>query len=133
TGTVTALNQSITASDEGGGSSEQLSGLIESNAPIQAGDSGGSLVNSSGQVIGMDTAASSASDSPNAQSDTPGASDGGSGDSGTGTGTTTATQAFSIPINTAETIAQEIVAGDASSTIHIGATGFLGIEVAPAD
>jgi S1-C subfamily serine protease len=134
TGQVTALNQSITASDEGSSAnSEQLTGMIQSNVPIQPGDSGGSLVSSSGQVIGMDTAASSASDSPSSQADTPGASNGGSGDSGTGSsGTTTATQAFSIPINTAVTIAQEIVAGDASSTIHIGATGFLGIEVAPA-
>ncbi len=134
-GQVTALGQSITASDEGSGNSEQLTGLIQSNAPIEPGDSGGSLVNSSGQVIGMDTAASSASDSPSNQADTPGASNGSSGDSGTGSGsgTTTATQAFSIPINTAETIAQEIVAGDSSSTIHIGATGFLGIEVAPAN
>ena len=57
-GTVTALDQSITASDEGDGSSEQLTGLIETNADIQAGDSGGSLVNSAGQVVGMDTAAS---------------------------------------------------------------------------
>ena len=58
-GTVTALNQSITASDEGSGNSEQLTGLIETNADIQPGDSGGSLVNAYGQVIGMDTAASS--------------------------------------------------------------------------
>jgi len=57
-GTVTALNQSITASDDGDGTSEQLSGLIETNADIQPGDSGGSLVNTSGDVIGMDTAAS---------------------------------------------------------------------------
>ena len=38
---MTALNQSITASDEGDGTSEQLSGLIETNADIQPGDSGG--------------------------------------------------------------------------------------------
>ena len=63
-GTVTALNQSITASDELSGVSEQLTGLIETNAPIQPGDSGGSLVNSYGQVIGMDTAASSSDQSP---------------------------------------------------------------------
>jgi S1-C subfamily serine protease len=134
TGQVTALGQSITASDEGSSNSENLTGMIQSNAPIQPGDSGGSLVNSSGQVIGMDTAASSASDSPSSQADTPGASDGsGSGTGSSGSGTTTATQAFSIPINTAEAVANEIVAGDASSTVHIGATGFLGIEVAPAD
>ena len=44
-GTVTALNQSITASDESSSSSEQLTGLLETNANIQAGDSGGPLVN----------------------------------------------------------------------------------------
>src|SRR5271156_5133868 len=42
-GTVTALNQSITASDELSGVNEQLTGLIEDNADIQPGDSGGSL------------------------------------------------------------------------------------------
>src|SRR5580704_3558392 len=51
-GTVTALNQSITASDEGDGTSEQLSGLIQTNADIQPGDSGGALVDTSGQVLG---------------------------------------------------------------------------------
>jgi S1-C subfamily serine protease len=147
TGTVTALSQSITASDEGSGNSEQLTGLIQSNAPIQAGDSGGPLVNSAGQVIGMDTAASSSSESPNAQADTPGSGNGwsgfgdgsgstGSGSTGsgsTGSGSTAATQAFSIPINEAVTMAKQIVAGDASSTVHIGTTGFLGIEVSSAD
>src|SRR6516164_2818566 len=58
-GSVTALNQSITASDESSGTSEQLTGLLQTNADIQAGDSGGSLVNGYGQVIGVDTAASS--------------------------------------------------------------------------
>ena len=78
-GTVTALNQSITASDEGSGTSEQLSGLIETNADIQAGDSGGSLVNSYGQVIGVDTAASSGSSLGNGSG---GSGSGGSGDPG---------------------------------------------------
>jgi S1-C subfamily serine protease len=54
-GQVTALNQTITAS-EGGGSSETLNGMIESDAVIYEGDSGGALVNSAGQVVGMITA-----------------------------------------------------------------------------
>jgi S1-C subfamily serine protease len=110
-GQITALNQSITASDEGSGTSEQLSGLIEDNANIQAGDSGGPLVNTAGQVIGIDTAASTS----------------------TGfqfqTQQSQATQAFAIPINEALSIARQITAGDASSTVHIGTTGFLGVEI----
>jgi S1-C subfamily serine protease len=43
-----------------------------------------------------------------------------------------ATQAYAIPINTAEALAQQIVAGSASATVHIGATAFLGVEVEPA-
>jgi len=108
-GTVTALNQSITASDELSSVSEQLTGLIETNAPIQPGDSGGSLVNAYGQVIGMDTAASS-SDQTQGQS-------------------STATQAFAIPINNALSIARQIESGTTSATVHIGATAFLGVEL----
>ena len=58
---VTALNQSITASDEGGGNPENLTGMIEINADIQAGDSGGPLYAANGTIIGIDTAASSQS------------------------------------------------------------------------
>ena len=110
TGAVTALNQSITASDEGSGAnSEQLTGLIETNADIQPGDSGGALVNSYGEVIGMNTAASSGTQF---QSE--------SGQS--------AAQAYAIPIDKAESIAKQIEAGQSSSSVHIGATAFLGIE-----
>jgi len=110
TGAVTALNQGITASDEGSGAnSEQLTGLIETNADIQPGDSGGALVNSYGQVIGMNTAASSGTQFQSASSQS-------------------AVQAYAIPIDNAETIAKQIEAGQGSSTVHIGATAFLGIE-----
>jgi S1-C subfamily serine protease len=111
-GTVTALNQSITAQDQGEGTSEQLSGLIETNANIQAGDSGGSLVNTSGQVIGVDTAASA-------------------GTSFQFNGQDQGNQGFAIPINTALSIARQIEAGNGSSTIHIGTTAFLGVEISP--
>ncbi len=104
-GAVTALNQSIVAQDESTGSAEQLHGLIEVAADIQAGDSGGPLVNSSGQVVGIDTAASSGFQYQAA---------GGDG--------------FAIPINLALTIAKQIESGSASSTVHIGTTAFLGIQ-----
>ena len=57
TGQVVALNQQLTASDTNGQNAEQLTGMIEINAPIEAGDSGGPLYNSSGKIIGIDTAA----------------------------------------------------------------------------
>jgi S1-C subfamily serine protease len=123
TGAVTALNRSITASDEGSGTSENLTGMIETNADIQAGDSGGSLVNTAGQVIGMDTAASTSFETPSFGQSPYGSSSSSSSDQ-------SETQGFAIPINRALAIASEIEAGDASSTVHIGATGFLGVELA---
>jgi S1-C subfamily serine protease len=128
-GTVTALNQSITASDESSGTSEQLSGLIETNADIQAGDSGGPLVNAHGQVIGVDTAASSGY-----QFGGPGGSGNGFGfgnNGSSGSGQTSTTQGYTIPINAALSIARQIEAGQASSTVHIGTTAFLGVGIAP--
>ncbi len=111
-GTVTSLNQSITASDEGDGTSEQLSGLIETNADIQPGDSGGALVDTSGDVLGVDTAASAGfSFQSNDQS--------------------SGNQGFAIPIDTALSIARAIEAGTSSSTVHIGETAFLGVEISP--
>ena len=128
-GAVTALNQSITASDEGSGTSEQLSGLIETNADIQAGDSGGPLVNSHGQIIGIDTAASSGY-----QFGGNGLGGNGFGDNGSsGSGQASTTQGFTIPINTALSIARQIEAGQASSTVHIGETAFLGVGIASSD
>ena len=133
-GSVTALNQSITASDEGSGTSEQLSGLIETNADIQAGDSGGPLVNSHGQVIGIDTAASSGYQFGGNGLGGNGNGFGGFGDNGSsGSGQTSTTQGFTIPINTALSIARQIEAGQASSTVHIGETAFLGVGIASSD
>jgi S1-C subfamily serine protease len=130
-GSVTALNQSITASDESSGTSEQLSGLIETDANIQAGDSGGPLVNSHGQVIAIDTAASSSYQFSNPFSGGNGNGNGfgGDGSSSSGSGQASTTQGFAIPINSALSIARQIEAGQGSSTVHIGETAFLGLEI----
>jgi S1-C subfamily serine protease len=121
-GTVTALNQSITASDGSNGSSEKLSGLIQTDANIQSGDSGGSLVNSAGQVIGVDTAASSGYQFTNPYGQ------GGQGGGGS-SGSTGGHQGYAIPINSAITIAHQIIGNQASSTVHIGQSAFIGVQV----
>ncbi|MGC2485506.1 MAG: trypsin-like peptidase domain-containing protein [Acidimicrobiales bacterium] len=110
-GTIVAKDQSISAdSEENPTGSESLSGLIETNAAIQPGDSGGPLVTLSGKVVGMDTAASS-------------------NEGGYEFNQTAPTQAYSIPINTALSVVSDIKDGVATSAIHIGPTGILGIEV----
>jgi S1-C subfamily serine protease len=106
-GSITALNQSITAHDESSGAAEQLTGLIEVNADIQAGDSGGPLLTTSGEVIGVDTAAAAGFQYQAA---------GGDG--------------YAIPIGTAKTVADQILAGRSSAKIHLGSTAYLGIETA---
>ncbi len=100
-GTVVALNQSITASDESGGNTEQLSGLIETDAAVQPGDSGGPLYGPEGTVIGMDTAAASGG----------------------------AAQAYAIPIAAARAVAAQIEGGVDNATIHQGNPGFLGVSL----
>ena len=105
-GSVTELNRSITATEQDGGNPENLKGLIQVNADIQPGDSGGPLVNTAGKVVGMDTAASAGFSFQNA-----------------------GTQGYAIPINAAVAIADKIASGHASTTIHIGRTGFLGVGV----
>ena len=110
TGHIASLGASITASDEGAGTSEQLTGLIHHNAGIQPGDSGGPLVNTTGQIIGINTAASQGTQFQSQQ-----------------------TQAFAIPINQAKSIADQIEAGTSSTTVHIGPTGLLGVQIMSAD
>ncbi|UQX88731.1 trypsin-like peptidase domain-containing protein [Jatrophihabitans telluris] len=102
-GSVTALDQSITASDSDGSNAEKLTGMIQVDADIQAGDSGGPLYNSAGQVIGIDTAASSSQSSQ--------------------------TVGFAVPIAKATSLASQILSGTDNSTIHQGYPAFLGVQL----
>ncbi|WP_395728323.1 S1C family serine protease [Nakamurella sp.] len=102
-GVVSALNQRITTQAEGAAAGETLTGLIETSADIQAGDSGGPLFNADNQVIGIDTAASEVS-----------------GQSVNG---------YAIPIDTALGIATQIVSGDESDGVRLGYPAFLGVQV----
>jgi len=116
TGRVTALDQQITASDEDGSNAETLTGMIQVDANVVPGDSGGPLANTNGEVVGMDSAAAASS---------------GIGATrfrgGTGGG-----EGYAIPINKALSIAEQLKkthanAGSSSGTSTSG--GYLGVQV----
>jgi S1-C subfamily serine protease len=109
TGRITGLGKTITAGDEQNGS-EQLTNLIETNAELQPGDSGGPLFDGSNHVIGMNTAASV----------------------GFSFQTTAATDAYAIPINKALGLVKQIRSGQATARVHVGGTPFLGVSISDA-
>jgi S1-C subfamily serine protease len=103
-GHVVGLNRSITTQSEGGVDGERLTGLIQVDAQVISGDSGGPLYDSQNEVIGIDTAASS---SP------------------------MQSVGFAIPIAKAVSIADQIESGQAGGNIVLGVPGFLGIQFQP--
>lgn len=58
-GIVSGLQRSIVAGDRSTGATEDLQQIIQTDAAINQGNSGGPLLNSDGKVIGMNTAVSS--------------------------------------------------------------------------
>jgi S1-C subfamily serine protease len=105
-GTITGIGRAITVSDDSGGS-QRLTGLLETNAGLQPGDSGGPLENAAGKVVGMDTAASVGFGFQQVASD----------------------DGYAIPISKALVIAKQIAGGKSSTRVHIGSTPFLGVSV----
>jgi S1-C subfamily serine protease len=103
-GIISAAGRTITAADETGSNEETLHGLLQTDAPIAPGNSGGPLVDAAGQVIGMDTAAAS---------------------SGTGG----ASLGFAIPANTVTRVADEIATHQDLPGLVFGRPAFLGVEV----
>lgn len=104
TGVVTDTDQSLTvSSDSPWGSSEDLSGLIQTNARAVPGDSGGPMFDSNNEVIGMTTA-----------------------------GSTSDNTSFAVPIGTALAVVQQVETGQDAGTVRVGPAGYLGIKVADA-
>ena len=101
-GSVTALRRPITVSDEQTGGTSRLRNLIEVDADVIPGDSGGALLDSSGDVVGMNVAASS--------------------------GTTNIT-GYVIPIARVLRVADHVLAGDASGSVTLGYDAFLGVSM----
>src|SRR5919197_4253832 len=152
TGHITGLNQSVTAQDDTGGA-EKLTGMVAVDAHIVPGDSGGAIVNSSGQVVAMTTAGNGGDNAcgndgaglqgsfvPPGSGTDPGGSGGngssggaevpgGSGGSdGSGGGQSDSTTGFGVPMSTAVSVVNQIRAEKWSSEVLPGQTGFLGVE-----
>ena len=107
-GVVLARDQAIAVADDLDGTAENLSQLIEIRGDLQPGDSGGPMIDRAGTVVGMDTAASHAYQFSAAN----------------GLG-------FAIEIDPAKQIVREILGARGTSTIHIGATAFIGVRIRP--
>lgn len=97
---MTALGRTIVASDSSG-TSETLTGMIQMDALIEPGNSGGPLVDATGGVVGMDTAA--------ARHD----------------GATP--MSFALPINRVLQIVNEVKDHKAGAGIVIGVVAYLGV------
>jgi S1-C subfamily serine protease len=104
-GTITGLNRAISVRSDLG-QNEQLSDLVETNAQLEPGNSGGPLFDATGHVIGMNTAA--------AQGNIP---EGGTNDG------------YAIPVNDALTIVHQIETGKSNGNVSAGDEGFLGVNV----
>ena len=101
-GTVTDERTSITVTDEQTGQRSRLRRLIEVDADVVSGDSGGALTNDSGQVVGMTVAASS----------------GGADIAG-----------YAIPIVRVLRVLDQVLSGDAAGGVSIGYDAFLGVTM----
>jgi S1-C subfamily serine protease len=104
-GSISALGRSITIGNASGGA-EHLSNLIQTDAPVSPGDSGGALVNRTGQVVGVLTAAATIRPVQSVSR-----------------------VSYAIPVNGAVGIVNQIRTGRETSDIILGPTGFLGVEV----
>jgi S1-C subfamily serine protease len=103
-GIVSALNRPVAVSNDNGTLDAYLN-AIQTDAPINPGNSGGALVNSSGAVIGINTAAALGNLGPN-----------GTGPSPSGIG-------YAIPINYARRIALDLIHTGKAKHGSLGAQG----------
>jgi S1-C subfamily serine protease len=105
TGRVIALGRSITASDESGARAQRLNNLIQIDADIIPGHSGGPLADADGKVIGINAAAASTNQ------------------------ISTDDEGYAIPIDDAMKIVEQIEAGEEDDVVRIGPRGVLGVSV----
>ena len=106
-GYVSALNRDVTLSDGAGGTFTST-GLIQTDAPINSGNSGGALLNMRGELIGINEAKSSM----------------------TSSGTTVDGIGFAIPIAKAEPILENLMSLTTRDKVSDDEASYLGVTCA---
>ena len=91
-GIISGTGRSVTASDGSGGNVETLSDMIQTDAAINSGNSGGPLVNAAGEVIGINTA----------------------------TSTTAENMGFAIPISSVKGMLSQLIESGKASRAYLG-------------
>ncbi|MFV0407696.1 MAG: S1C family serine protease [Propioniciclava sp.] len=112
-GTVTGVDQSVTVRNRN--DLAELTGVIETNADAEPGDSGGPMFDSEGEVSGMTTAGSQTYAQTRRGQAT----------------TQTETTSLAVPIEDAMAVVTQIRAGIERDTVTIGPAAYLGLSVAP--
>ncbi len=103
-GVISALHRTITAGEQGGGSTENLADVLQTDAAINPGNSGGPLADLGGRVIGVNVATSS---------------------NGTNV-------SFAIPSDEAQQVAQELIAHQAIDHPFLGVAFLTPLDAAVA-
>ncbi len=98
-GIISGLDRTITVSSSSSLSGTTMEGLLQTDAAINSGNSGGPLLNSKGQVIGVASAKASSGES----------------------------MGFAIPINVVKPIIEQIVTNGSYERVYLGITA-IGIE-----
>ncbi|MDY6054597.1 S1C family serine protease [Micrococcus sp.] len=107
-GEVLGVDRSIMAASEGSDDYARLTGLVQTEADVVAGYSGGPVVDRDGQVVAVTVAASD--------------------------GTTAAeVDGFAIPLAVAFGVVEQVLSGEETDTVSIGTDGALGITVTGVD
>lgn len=91
-GVISGLGRSVTASDGTGRNTETLTDMIQTDAAINSGNSGGPLVNAAGEVIGVNTATSATAEN----------------------------MGFAIPISSVKGMLEQLIANGSAERAYLG-------------
>ncbi len=104
-GYVSALDRSLELSD--GDTTYTSTGLIQTDAAINSGNSGGALLNMKGELVGINEAKSST----------------------TSSGTTVDNMGFAIPLAKAQSILEDLMNGESTEKLEDDERGYLGVNI----